>query len=329
MTHRPPPLKRWLIALVRWFDAEAATDQLATGDSARKIDGLRTLPFVLIHAACLCVIWVGWSPTAVGVAIALYALRMFAITGFYHRYFSHRTFQTSRPAQFVFAILGASAVQRGPIWWSAHHRHHHSHADQEADVHSPLRHGLLWSHMGWFLSQANFATRTALAKDWMKFPELRYLDRYDIAVPALLALALYGLGFALEQLAPSLATNGAQLLVWGFVISTVVLYHVTFTVNSLCHVWGRRRYNTRDHSRNNAWLAMLTFGEGWHNNHHHYPRSARQGFFWWELDLTYYLLKLLCWLGIIWDLQPIPAGIISFRRLDKVAASQPSRDWTP
>jgi stearoyl-CoA desaturase (delta-9 desaturase) len=326
MTHSPTPLKQWLIALVRWFDAEAATDQLATGDNARKIDGLRTLPFVLIHAACLCVIWVGWSPTAVAIAVALYGLRMFAITGFYHRYFSHRTFQTSRPAQFVFAMLGASAVQRGPIWWSAHHRHHHAHADQQEDVHSPVRHGLLWSHMGWFLSQANFATRTTLAKDWMKFPELRYLDRYDIVVPALLALALYGLGFALEHLAPSLDTNGPQLLVWGFVISTVVLYHVTFTVNSLCHVWGRRRYNTRDHSRNNVWLAMLTFGEGWHNNHHHYPRSARQGFFWWELDLTYYLLKLLSWLGIIWDLQPIPAGIRSFRRLDKAAASQPIRD---
>jgi stearoyl-CoA desaturase (delta-9 desaturase) len=329
MNPSPPPLKQWLIALVRWFDAEAATDQLAVGDSARKIDGLRTLPFALIHAACLGVIWVGWSPTAVAVAVALYGLRMFAITGFYHRYFSHRTFQTSRPAQFVFALIGASAVQRGPIWWSAHHRHHHAHADEEADVHSPVRHGLLWSHMGWFLSQANFATRTALAKDWMKFPELRYLDRYDIAVPALLALALYGLGFALEQLAPSLATNGPQLLVWGFVISTVVLYHVTFTVNSLCHVWGRRRYNTRDHSRNNVWLALLTFGEGWHNNHHHYPRSARQGFFWWELDLTYYLLKLLSWLGIIWDLQPIPAGIRSFRRLDTLAGSQTNRDWTP
>jgi stearoyl-CoA desaturase (delta-9 desaturase) len=326
MTHSPTPLKQWLIALVRWFDAEAATDQLATGDNARKIDGLRTLPFVLIHAACLCVIWVGWSPTAVAIAVALYGLRMFAITGFYHRYFSHRTFQTSRPAQFVFAMLGASAVQRGPIWWSAHHRHHHAHADQQEDVHSPVRHGVLWRHMGWFLSQANFATRTTLAKDWMKFPELRYLDRYDIVVPALLALALYGLGFALEHLAPSLDTNGPQLLVWGFVISTVVLYHVTFTVNSLCHVWGRRRYNTRDHSRNNVWLAMLTFGEGWHNNHHHYPRSARQGFFWWELDLTYYLLKLLSWLGIIWDLQPIPAGIRSFRRLDKAAASQPIRD---
>lgn len=319
MTHQPPRLKRWLIALVRWFDAEAATEQLATGDSARKIDGLRTLPFVLIHAACFCVIWVGWSPTAVAVAVALYALRMFAITGFYHRYFSHRTFQTSRPAQFVFAIIGASAVQRGPVWWSAHHRHHHAHAEDEDDVHSPVRHGFVWSHMGWFLSQANFATRATLVKDWMRFPELRFLDRFDIVVPTLLAVGLYGLGYSLEHLAPGLGTSGPQLLVWGFFISTVALYHATFTINSLCHVWGNRRYNTRDNSRNNVWLAMLTFGEGWHNNHHHYPRSTRQGFYWWEIDLTYYLLRLLSWLGIIWDLQPIPADMRNFRRLDKMA----------
>ena len=326
MTHQPPPLKRWLIALVRWFDAEAATDLLATGDSARKIDGLRTLPFVLIHIACFSVIWVGWSPTAVAVAIALYVLRMFAITGFYHRYFSHRTFHTSRPVQFIFAVIGAAAVQRGPIWWSAHHRHHHAHAEDEDDVHSPVRHGFVWSHMGWFLSQANFATRSTLVKDWMCFPELRFLDRFDIVVPTLLAFGLYGLGYFLEHLAPGLGTNGSQLLVWGFVISTVALYHATFTINSLCHVWGNRRYNTRDESRNNVWLAILTFGEGWHNNHHHYPRSARQGFFWWEVDLTYYLLKLLSWLGIVWDLQPIPTGIRSFRRLDKMAGNQSVRD---
>ena len=180
--------------------------------------------------------------------------------------------------------------------------------------------------MGWFLSQANFATRSTLVKDWMRFPELRFLDRFDIVVPTLLAFGLYGLGYSLEHLAPGLGTNGPQLLVWGFVLSTVALYHATFTINSLCHVWGNRRYNTRDDSRNNVWLAILTFGEGWHNNHHHYPRSARQGFFWWEVDLTYYLLKLLSWLGIVWDLQPIPTGIRSFRRLDKMAGNQSVRD---
>lgn len=323
MTHQVPPHKRWLFALVRWFDAQAATEQLATGEAARKIDLLRTLPFVLIHAACFAVIWVGYSSIAVAAALILYAVRMFAITGFYHRYFSHRSFRTSRPAQFVFAVLGAAAVQRGPIWWSAHHRHHHARADEEDDVHSPVRHGFLWSHMGWFLSQANFATRTGLVNDWMAFPELRFLDRFDIVVPTLLAVALYGFGYALEQLAPGLGTNGSQMLVWGFLISTVAVYHITFTINSLCHVWGRRRYDTRDESRNNVWLAILTFGEGWHNNHHHYPRTARQGFFWWEIDVTFYLLKLLSWLGIIWDLQTIPPDILNFRRLDK-AVKNPS-----
>ena len=319
MNEQLPLYKRWLIALIRWFDAEAATEHLATGDSARKIDTLRTLPFVLMHLGCLGVIWVGWSATAVTVAVGLYVLRMFAITGFYHRYFSHRTFKTSRAVQFVFALIGASAVQRGPIWWSAHHRHHHAHSEKNDDVHSPVRHGFLWSHMGWFLSQANFATRTALVKDWMKFPELRFLDRFDIVVPLSLAGLLYSFGYILEQIAPDLGTNGSQLLVWGFVISTIVLYHATFTINSLCHVWGWRRYNTRDESRNNFWLALLTFGEGWHNNHHHYPRTARQGFYWWEIDLTYYVLQLFSWLGIIWELQPIPAKIKELRRLDEPA----------
>ena len=319
MNEQLPLYKRWLIALIRWFDAEAATEHLATGDSARKIDTLRTLPFVLMHLGCLGVIWVGWSATAVTVAVGLYVLRMFAITGFYHRYFSHRTFKTSRAVQFVFALIGASAVQRGPIWWSAHHRHHHAHSEKDDDVHSPVRHGFLWSHMGWFLSQANFATRTGLVKDWMKFPELRFLDRFDIVVPLSLAGLLYSFGYILEQIAPELGTNGSQLLVWGFVISTIVLYHATFTINSLCHVWGWRRYNTRDESRNNFWLALLTFGEGWHNNHHHYPRTARQGFYWWEIDLTYYVLQLFSWLGIIWELQPIPAKIKDLRRLDEAA----------
>ena len=326
MTNHPFSYKRWLIALVRWFDSQAATEQLATGEAARKIDKLRTLPFVLIHLACLCVIWVGWSPIAVLVAIGLYLLRMFAITGFYHRYFSHRTFKTTRVVQFIFAVFGAAAVQRGPIWWSAHHRHHHAHSEEESDVHSPVRHGFLWSHMGWFLCQSNFATRTHLAKDWMKFPELRFLDRFDIVVPLLFALSLYILGYTLQQYAPSLATSGSQLVVWGFVISTVILYHATFTINSLCHIWGSRRYATRDESRNNPWLAMITLGEGWHNNHHHYPRSTRQGFYWWEIDPTYYLLKIMSWLGMVWDLQPIPADILNFRRLEKLTKHKTDRD---
>jgi stearoyl-CoA desaturase (delta-9 desaturase) len=233
---------------------------------------------------------------------------MFAITAFYHRYFSHRSFRTSRAAQFVFALLGAAAVQRGPLWWASQHRHHHAYADQETDIHSP-RHGFFWSHVGWFLTRANFRTREKLVRDLARYPELRWLDRYDVAVPTLLGVLLYALGAWLEQTAPQLGTSGVQLFVWGFCISTVALYHATFAINSLAHRFGTRRYATRDDSRNNFWLALLTFGEGWHNNHHRFPAAARQGFRWWEIDLSYYGLRLLAAFGVIWDLRPVPLSV--------------------
>ncbi len=298
-------------ALRAWFDSYAA---LSAGPS-RGIDWTRVVPFVGLHLACLAVIWTGWSATALAVAAALYALRMFAITAFYHRYFSHKAFRASRAMQLVFAVLAASAAQRGPLWWASHHRHHHAHADGEADAHSPRRHGFLWAHLGWFLARENFATRHNLVRDLAKFPELRFLDRYDALVPVLLAAALYGAGEWLAAAQPGLATDGPMLVAWGFCVSTVLLYHATFTVNSLAHSVGRRRYAGRDDSRNNLWLALLTFGEGWHNNHHHFPGSARQGFFWWEIDLTYYGLRLLAAAGLIRDLRPVPAAIREAGRL--------------
>jgi stearoyl-CoA desaturase (delta-9 desaturase) len=298
---------RLALALRRWVDSTTAGDE----DHAERhgIDWPRVLPYVALHLACVAVVWVGWSPIAIAIAAALDAVRMFAITGFYHRYFSHKAFRTSRAMQFVFAVLGASAVQRGPLWWASQHRHHHVYADDDQDTHSPQRHGFAWAHSGWFMARKNFATRTKLVRDLAKYPELRFLDRYDIVVPFLLALSLYVGGEVLAAARPGLGTSGPQLLVWGFCISTVVLAHVTFTVNSLAHAVGTRRYETRDDSRNNWWIALLTFGEGWHNNHHHYPGSARQGFFWWEIDLTWYGLKLLAALGLIWDLRPVPASV--------------------
>ncbi len=298
--------RRAFDALARWFDTQGVRVDDGTADG---VDWLRIVPFVGMHLACLAVIWVGWSATAVAVAAGLYLLRMFAITGFYHRYFSHRAFKTSRTGQFVFGVLGASAVQRGPIWWAAHHRHHHAHSDQPEDVHSPVQRGFLWSHMGWFLSRRHFTPDLTRVRDLQRFPELRLLDRFDILVPVALAVALFFLGMALETWAPSLGTTRWQMLVWGFFVSTVVCYHATYTINSLSHVFGRRRYETPDDSRNNFLLALLTLGEGWHNNHHHYPLSARQGFYWWEIDVTYYGLRLLAMLGIIWDLKPVPAPI--------------------
>jgi stearoyl-CoA desaturase (delta-9 desaturase) len=298
----------WRQGALRWFDTGSAP---ATDDSpqARRIDRVRIVPFVLMHLACLGAFFVGVSPTALAVACVLYFVRMFAITGFYHRYFSHRSFKTSRAGQFVFGVLGASAVQRGPVWWAAHHRHHHAHSDQQDDVHSPLQRGFLWSHVGWFLSRRYFAPDLSRVRDLLRFPELRWLDRYDILVPALLAVAVFSLGILLETFAPELGTDRWQLLVWGFFISTVACYHATYTINSLSHRCGRQRYRTGDGSRNNWWLALLTLGEGWHNNHHHYPASARQGFYWWEIDVTYYALRLLALLGVIWDLKPVPAAV--------------------
>jgi stearoyl-CoA desaturase (delta-9 desaturase) len=295
-------------ALIRWFDAGTQSRPVPE-DERDRVDWTRIVPFVGMHLACLAVFWVGVSPVAVAVAVGLYVLRMFAITGFYHRYFSHRTFKTSRGAQFTFALIGAAAVQRGPIWWAAHHRHHHAHSDKPADVHSPTQRGFLWSHMGWFLSRGHFAPDLGRVRDLLRYPELRWLDRFDILVPFALALGLLGLGALLGRVAPELGTGGWQMLIWGFFVSTVACYHGTYTINSLCHVWGRRRYATGDDSRNNFVLALITLGEGWHNNHHRYPMSVRQGFYWWEVDITYYLLRGLAALGIIWDLKPVPREV--------------------
>lgn len=248
---------------------------------------------------------------AVGAAAVLYFARMFAITAFYHRYFSHRSFQTSRPLQLLFAIAGACSAQRGALWWAAHHRHHHGCADKAEDPHSPVQYGFWWSQIAWFTTGANFRTRTHLVRDLLKYPELRFLNRFDALVPVLLAVALFGFGEMIRQVWPGSNTSGAQMLVWGFFVSTVVLLHATGTINSLAHLWGSRRYRTSDNSRNNLLLALLTLGEGWHNNHHHFSGSARQGFFWWEIDITYYVLRLFEWTGLIWNLKAVPAGVRS------------------
>jgi stearoyl-CoA desaturase (delta-9 desaturase) len=298
---------RFLTALRLWFDSGATPE--GTEGQPDKIDWARVIPFIGMHLACLGVIWVGFSWFALWTALALYAIRMFAITAFYHRYFSHRAFRAPRGLQFVFALLGASAVQRGPLWWAAHHRNHHRHSDGPEDVHSPVRRGFFWSHMGWFLTRSGFATDWKVIPDLAKFPELRLIDRFDIVVPIALATGLYFLGDWLAVAHPALGTSGGQLLIWGFFISTVVLFHASVTINSLAHRFGSRRFETADNSRNNVWLALLTFGEGWHNNHHHFPGSARQGFRWWEVDMTYYVLRGMAALGLIHKLKAVPAGL--------------------
>jgi stearoyl-CoA desaturase (delta-9 desaturase) len=303
----PGIFHRVLRGLVRWFDTAALdTRDLQALD---RVDWVRVIPFLGLHVACLAVFWVGFSWFALWAALALYCVRMFAITGFYHRYFSHKAFKTSRVVQFVFALVGASSVQRGPLWWAAHHRNHHRNSDTERDLHSPVTRGLFWSHMGWFMSPRGFVTEHAMVPDLMKYPELRWLDRFDLLIPVALAAMLLGLGHVLYVHAPNLHTSGSQLLVWGFFVSTIVLFHCTVTINSLAHRWGTRRFATRDNSRNNWLLAIITFGEGWHNNHHHFPGSARQGFRWWEYDLTYYTLRAMAAAGLVWDLKQVPPAI--------------------
>jgi len=279
--------------------------------SPGKVEWLRVTPFLLLHAACLLVFVVGWSWIALGVALFVYSARVFGLTAFYHRYFSHRAFKTSRTVQFLGALVGSSAGQRGPIWWAAHHRHHHRAADKPDDIHSPLQQGFLWSHMLWFMTREAYGTDTRVVKDLLAFPELRFLDRFDFLAPAMLALAMFLLGETIAAIWPASGTSGPQMLIWGFLISTIVLHHVTFSINSLAHTYGTRRFDTDDDSRNNLWLALITFGEGWHNNHHYFPSSARQGFRWWELDISYYLLVVMSWLGLVWDLKAPPARVLA------------------
>jgi len=274
---------------------------------SESIAWLRIMPFIALHIGCFAAFFTGVSTVAVCVALASYALRVFAISAFYHRAFAHRAFRPGRATQFVFAVLGNAATQRGPLWWAAHHRLHHQHADTDLDPHSPRR-GFGWSHCGWFLTRAGFRTPLYRGRDRARFPELRWLNRFDLVAPIGYAVAMFLLGEALHGIYPD--TNGWQMLVWGYVIATVALMHATFCINSFAHRFGRRRFTTRDSSRNNALLALATMGEGWHNNHHRHAASARLGFYWWELDLGYLGIKLLAKLGLVRDVRTPPQAIL-------------------
>ena len=266
-------------------------------DSAERYRLVETIPFVLAHLACLAAIWTGVHATDLIIAAGLYALRMFGVSAGYHRYFAHRSFKTSRAFAFFLAFLAQSSAQRGILWWAGNHRQHHRFSDTDKDVHSPALSGFWHAHFGWFFTDAHRDTDLAAVPDLAKYPELVWLDRHPYLPPILTALAVW-------------LVAGWSGLIVGFFWSTVVLWHATFSINSLAHVVGRQRYVTGDHSRNNLWLALLTFGEGWHNNHHHYQSAARQGFRWYEIDVSYYLLKALAAAGLVWDLRSPPAPVV-------------------
>ncbi len=279
-------------------DVPMTAPRVAVGKRARSwrdYEWLSLMAMLAVHVGALGLFWTGADATVWLLCGALYFVRMFAVTGAYHRYFSHRTYKTSRALQFVLAFVAETSAQRGILWWAAHHRDHHKFSDTERDVHSPVQYGFWHSHFGWIYDN-NSDTDWARVKDFTKYPELVVLDKLWWLPPTLLGVAVW-------------AAFGWAALWGGFMLSTVLLWHGTFTINSLSHVWGKRRYATSDTSRNNWVLAIITLGEGWHNNHHHYMGSTRQGFYWWEIDVTYYILKAMSWVGLVWDLREPPARV--------------------
>ncbi len=255
------------------------------------------VPFLLVHLGCFAAIWTGVTWQAVALCCLLYWARMFGVVAGYHRLFSHRAYSTSRPVQFLLAFLAQSSAQKSVLWWAAKHRHHHLHSDTPQDVHSPRHKGFIYSHVGWIFARQHDATDLAKIADFARYPELLWLHRLE-QLPALVLAVLCFL------------VAGWSGLVVGFFWSTVLLYHATFCINSLAHVVGGKRYVTGDDSRNNWLLAILTMGEGWHNNHHAYQSSVRQGFRWWEFDAGYYVLKALSWAGLVWDLKMPPMPVL-------------------
>ena len=241
--------------------------------------------FILFHLIALGIFFVPFSWHYVFVAVASYYSRMFFVTAAYHRYFSHRSFKAGRIFQFVMAFLAMTSSQKGVLWWASHHRQHHQYSDRDEDVHSP-HHGWWWSHIGWFLSDRFNETDGSKIQDFYKYPELRWLDRHWTLPVWAYAGVLYLLG-------------GWPYILWGFFLATVFLWHGTFTINSVAHLWGTRRYNTKDDSRNNFLLALITLGEGWHNNHHRFPGAVKSGIRWWEVDLTFHGLQFLSWMKIV------------------------------
>jgi len=272
---------------------------------------LKCVPFIGLHLACLAVLFTGVDATALVLCIVFYFARMFGITAGYHRYFAHRSYKTSRLMQFLIACLGCSALQKGPLWWASHHRRHHRFSDTPDDPHSPHATSFWWAHLGWILSDQHTDTPWDDIRDWSRYPELRWLDRWHW----LPGLFLAGVCLLIGYLSGGWA-GAASAVVCGFVLGTVLLYHATFSINSLSHLLGKRRYATEDDSRNNLFLALLTMGEGWHNNHHHYQSSANQGFFWWEIDISYYIIRMMSWLGLVWDIRKPGAKALTYRNLE-------------
>jgi stearoyl-CoA desaturase (Delta-9 desaturase) len=270
----------------------------------------QSLPFWGVHIVAIAGVAItGWSWSGLALAIASYYVRMFGITAGFHRYFSHRTYKMGRVMQFLMALLGTLSVQKGVLWWAAHHRKHHKLSDQPGDVHSVRQDGFWYSHLGWILVDKNDETDYARIKDFTKYPELMWLNRWWLPVQIGFAALFYVIG-------------GWHALLWGFFVSTMLLWHGTFTINSLSHVFGKVRYQTTDDSKNNWFLALITLGEGWHNNHHYYQRATNQGFFWWEIDVAYYILRAMQWMRLVSDIHVPPRHVLDGGRVGEVELTE-------
>jgi len=267
--------------------------------------------FALIHLSPVLVFWTGSTLFDWVLCISLYFVRMFFVTGGYHRYFSHKTYKTSRFIQFLIAFSAETSLQKGALWWAAHHRTHHKYSDQPEDPHSSKLYGFWYSHIGWIIGPDYKKTHFDLIKDYAKFPELRWINKHYLIPPTLLLLLVWIVGGYINSggVISQIPMAGLSTVIIGFFASTIFLFHGTFSINSLMHMIGKQRYESKDESKNSLILALVTLGEGWHNNHHYYQSSVRQGFFWWEIDITFYILKVLSWFGIIWDLRPVPIHI--------------------
>ncbi len=266
----------------------------------KKTNTLALITFIAMHLGCILIFFMTWNTTALVVFLITFFIRTFALTAGYHRYFAHKSFQTTRVFQFILALLGSWASQNGPLWWSGHHRSHHIHSDKETDLHSP-KNGFFQSHVRWVFNPEYDAVDPKFTKDWIKFPELVWLDKYCHLSFTLYLVGLFILGSAISYAYPSLETSGISFVLWGGIFSTVLLYHTTFSVNSICHIFGKRDYQTGDDSRNNWFIALLTFGEGWHNNHHKFAYSVRNNLKFWQIDITYMILSILKKFRIVWD----------------------------
>src|ERR1700734_2148989 len=302
-------------------DTPSSLEPSINRDSATDIVYPATIPFIVVHLVCFAAIWTGVTVEAVALGIGLYWLRIFAIGAGYHRYFSHRAYETSRVFQFVLAVVAQSTSQKSVLWWAANHRDHHLHSDTELDVHSPRRTGFIYSHVGWIFSRGQVTMNVNRIADFAKYPELMWLHRYE-QLPAFVLAVI------------CLAVAGWPGLIVGFFWSTVPVYDGAFCINSLAHLVGRRRYVTGDDSRNNWLLAIITMGEGWHNNHQAYQSRASQGFHSWEYDPTFYLLKLLERLGLVWNLKSPPAEVLQNQhklgtRVISRAASLVAESYSP